>query len=96
MFFSSYFKERGYETATAPRLNRTTSTNMRVFLVCILEGYISFVFFSFFFIKKNAVIAPSEEDSTTFTIHTPENEIFKLRGKADYVLTKKCRETFYK
>ena len=30
---------------------------------------------------QNAVINPSEEDSTTFSIHTPENEIVKLRAQ---------------
>jgi hypothetical protein len=29
---------------------------------------------------QSAVISPSEEDSTTFMIHTPDNEIIKLRG----------------
>ncbi|CAF0729050.1 unnamed protein product [Brachionus calyciflorus] len=29
----------------------------------------------------NSIISPSEEDSTTFTINTPENEIFKLRAQ---------------
>lgn len=30
---------------------------------------------------KKAVISPSEEDSTTFTIHSFENELFKLRAQ---------------
>ena len=30
---------------------------------------------------QSSVISPSEEDSTTFIIHTHENELFKLRGK---------------
>jgi len=30
---------------------------------------------------QNAIISPSEEDSTTFTINTPGNEIFKLRAQ---------------
>jgi hypothetical protein len=30
---------------------------------------------------KKAVISPSDEDSTTFTIHSFENEIFKLRAQ---------------
>ncbi len=30
---------------------------------------------------ENAVISPSEEDSTTFLIHTIDNELFKLRCK---------------
>ncbi|RNA44934.1 oxysterol-binding -related 11, partial [Brachionus plicatilis] len=29
----------------------------------------------------NSIISPSEEDSTTFTINTPDNEIFKLRAQ---------------
>lgn len=29
---------------------------------------------------ENAVISPSEEDSTTFLIHTIDNELFKLRA----------------
>ncbi len=29
---------------------------------------------------KKAVISPSEEDSTTFTIHSFDNELFKLRA----------------
>lgn len=30
---------------------------------------------------ENAVISPSEEDSTTFLIHTIDNELFKLRAQ---------------
>jgi hypothetical protein len=33
---------------------------------------------------ENAVISPSEEDSTTFLIHTIDNELFKLRCKQQH------------